>query len=371
MRAGKIRAGSVETGKYGEKIVRMPYLLHGFSGKARLADQLVVATSSIVYGLWSIGVRGQKYDAVIATVPGVPSLVAGSVLSALTSVPLVAELRDAWPDVLTSDLEFAVSHQSKAARRLKELAHAGITALQKRSAAVVTTTERFAQILEARGVKNVFPVPNGADYCEFESTHPVKETSESLKILYVGTVGRSQDLQTAVKALEKVREIDPSIDYRLRIVGNGAQKKALETFSALRGIPVEFMPVQPRENLGELYAWADVTLASLKNTKPFEWTVPSKIYELLLAQRFVITQVRGEAAQIVKNSGGGAVLAPESVDELAQCWYDLAHHRSRLVMGNEPAEYVRKNFDYDALAARYMSVLENVLSSRRPKAVTA
>ena len=55
MRAGKTRAGSVETGKYGEKIVRMPYLLHVFSGKARLADQLVVAVASIAYGLWWSG----------------------------------------------------------------------------------------------------------------------------------------------------------------------------------------------------------------------------------------------------------------------------------------------------------------------------
>lgn len=371
MRSKLPNVGTVESGKYGEKIMRVPYLLHGFSSKTRLADQLVSAVSSAIYGLWSISIKREKYDAVIATVPGLPSLIAGSILSSATGTPLVTELRDAWPDVVTGDIESATGQQNAPVWFLKKSIHTVVTGMQKHSAGVITTTDRFADILRARGVQNVFSVPNGADYCEFACTSPVKETSDSLKILYVGTVGRSQDLQTAVKALAKVREMDPTTDYRLRIVGDGAQKKPLELFSALRGIPVEFMPVQPRENLGELYAWADVTLASLKNTKPFEWTVPSKIYELLLAQRFVIAQVRGEAADIVENSGGGAVLTPESVDELVQCWYELAHDRSRLVLDDAPAKYVLQNFDYDLLAQRYLHVLEESIGARSKGLVQA
>src|SRR5699024_12086584 len=44
---------------------------------------------------------GTRPDVIVATAPAIPTLLLGRTLSALWGVPLVVEMRDAWPDLVT------------------------------------------------------------------------------------------------------------------------------------------------------------------------------------------------------------------------------------------------------------------------------
>ena len=78
-------------GRHGETVVRVPFLRYGGGRGRRFADQLVTAACSLLPALRS------RPDVVVATVPGLPSLVVGRVVSRLTGAPLVVEMRDACP----------------------------------------------------------------------------------------------------------------------------------------------------------------------------------------------------------------------------------------------------------------------------------
>ena len=148
--------GTWDTGVDGERILRVPYLHSGSSMARQLLDQTVSATGAMSAVIDRL--RGRmRPDVIVSTTPALPFLLAGDTLSRLLRVPHVAEVRDAWPDLISEmnlvtgavgrylpwTLTQRVEH-----RLLPDL----LTRAQRRAAVVVVTTEGFKRRLEQRGV---------------------------------------------------------------------------------------------------------------------------------------------------------------------------------------------------------------------------
>lgn len=222
-------------------------------------------------------------DVIVATVPGLPTAMAAFVLSSAWGVPLVVEMRDAWPDLLTARHEWddrtgPGRHGSRAAcprgsglrNLVTELAHWGLTCVQRRADAVVTTTESFARVLHTREISNVHVIRNG-----FTPTPAiaVRDGAGPLRILYLGTLGRAQGLSLAIDAVHRSNRSGVAVE--LRIVGEGAEREALTAQAA--GAPVTFCDPVPRAQVREHYVWCDTVLVSLREWEPLHWTVPSNL----------------------------------------------------------------------------------------------
>lgn len=223
LRQGKHGIGSSETGSYGETIYRMPYLLHGYSGKIRALDQLITALASIVFisSRYQLSKRGHcRPQLVISTVPGLPSIFVGIAISKILNIPHIAEMRDAWPDVVTGDLLSQTTALPWHKKFVKNLMHRTVTKAQKSADAIVTTTEWFASILRSRGMEKVYVVPNGAEERMFSAAEPIipaQIPTGNLRVQYVGTVGRSQGLDTLVSALAHIKMQRPDLTISTRI----------------------------------------------------------------------------------------------------------------------------------------------------------
>lgn len=346
-------------GTLGETVTRMPYIPHGFSGVVRLADQLLTAGSS---ALWATvrHLKGNRPDLVIVTVPGLPSLLAGSVYSALTRTPLVAEFRDAWPDVVTGDLLTQVGKQTLPRKLIKRAIFTAVTHLQKQATLCVTTTDTFAEVLADRGVERIAVISNGAEPDSFLTLNHPDRTDQQVRVQYLGTVGRSQGLGVLLDALEILKNEGYGDQLVLRIVGSGADLPHLQERARTQNLPVIFHPTVARTQLQETYEWADIEIVSLKDTKPFHWTVPSKIFELLSTQRRIIGLVAGEAARILERSGVSSVVPPQDARALADELKGLVNDRSQLEVSTMGRFLLYNDFSYDALARRYLTALERV-----------
>jgi glycosyltransferase involved in cell wall biosynthesis len=333
------------TGRYGETVVRLPYLPHGPGAGGKLADQLVTAAASVLPG------PGRRADVVVATVPALPTLLAGTVLAAATRTPLVVEMRDAWPDLIG---EAGVA-RGRAGRAMTSL----ISASQRRADAVVTTSTRFSRVLTERGLPRVETIRNGV-HTPAVPVSPVPPPRERLEVLYLGTVGLSQHIVGAVEAAHLLG----GDRVRLTVVGEGAARADVAAAAARLGAPVRLLPRALGPALWEAYAEADTCLVSLQAWPSFEWTVPSKLYELLATRRHVSAAVAGESAEIVAESGGGDVVPPEDPAALAALWDGLSRDRARLDVGPAPRDWVARHADLDALADAYLDVLASVARSR-------
>lgn len=352
------RPGARAQGPFGERIVRLRFRPHGTDLPSRVRDQTVAAIDAVVQGLRDL--RGaDRPDVVVSTVPGIPSIGAGAVLKRALRVPHVVEMRDAWPDLVEPSgmLGGPGGPKRQARRMLTHAIHVHITARQKHAAAVVTTTHRFAEVLRDRGVRHVEVIRNGAYLDEIPHLGP-RDGDGPLRVVYVGTVGRSQGLHTAIEAVDLLAR--RGVPVELRIVGSGAEVEHLRALAERSAGSVDVRGRVPRAEVIDHYAWADTLLVSLRAWTPLSWTVPSKLYEALATGRHVTGVVAGEAAGIIGETGAGHTVPPEDPVALAALWERLSADRARLEVGERGRAWAYGHCDYDRLAERYLALLEEV-----------
>lgn len=380
--------GTWDTGIDGERILRVPYLHSGSSMARQLLDQTVSATGAMSTVIDRL--RGRmRPDVIVSTTPALPFLLAGDTLSRLLRVPHIAEVRDAWPDLI-SEMNLVTGAVGKylpgsLTQRLEHrLLPDLLTRAQRRAAVVVVTTEGFKRRLEQRGV-TAEVVRSGVSPAELEGASgltatgaiPLVPTAEEagnadggvsadrsgLNLLYVGTVGRSQDLSTSILALARTEGV------RLRIVGDGVDAVELKIVASAYGVPVEFHPQIAGAELAAHWEWADAGLVSLSSLDSYECTVPSKLYSLMARRIPVLGVVAGEAADIITHTAAGEVAVPGDVDSVAAA---MKRMRERVEAGEEfgsnppsglnPRDWVVRNASAAAMGRTYERVLEQVVS---------
>src|SRR5699024_4820176 len=308
-------------------------------------------------------------------------------------VPHVAEVRDAWPDLI-SEMNLITGALGKylPGALTKSLEHrllpGLLTRAQRRAAVVVVTTDGFKHRLEQRGV-TAEVVRSGGSPAELDGASgltatgaiplitPAAETEtaadpanrssaagrQGLNLLYVGTVGRSQDLSTSIRALARTEGV------RLRIVGGGVDAAELKVVAAAHHVPVEFFAQHAGAELAAHWEWADAGLVSLSPLESYECTVPSKLYSLMARRIPVLGVVAGEAADIITSTAAGEVACPGDTGSVAAA---MTRMRERVETGEdfgtnppagqEPREWVIRHASAAAMGHGYDRILRQVIS---------
>lgn len=351
-------ANSRTVTEYGAVVHRVSYLWHDGGICSRSLDHLWVAFASIRRARVLLR-RGQLHpDVIIATAPGLPTLIAGQVAARILRTPFVAEMRDAWPDLVSYTPGLA--HERGPIGRVKQAVHSRVTDMQRRAAHVVTTTERFADVLRERGVERTSVIRNGTTLARYAVVPARDQGHDELRVLYIGTIGRSQGLDVLIHAAASLRS--SAVPVHVRIVGAGADVPRLKALNAHLGSPVEILSAVPGFEVARYYAWADTCVVSLRNWEPFAWTVPSKLYELMASGRHISGIVAGEAAEIIRSTDSGDVVPPGDVIALAGLWRAIREDRSRLETGNGGRNWVAANVDFATLVEGYEAVLRGVVA---------
>lgn len=335
----KGRPWGVQSGSLGERIYRVPHLFLGDSRVWKLANQLIGAAGSVVRGIAT-----GRQDAVVVTAPSLPLMGSALLVARVKGLPLVVEMRDAWPN-LAQDASLVRGGS-------KSLINSAVEYVQNRADLVVTVTEGFAQTLRERGVRNVTTVRNGILMDRTPALQAPPEQRDRLEVLYLGNHGESQALDVLIRAASLVGD-----DMRLTLVGHGSQKPALQHLASELGAKVRFLPPEYREAVFSRYEEADSLVISLRDDwKSFEDTIPSKTYEVLAVGRHVTGIVRGEAANVLSEAGEGDIIACNP-QQIAGLWRELAADRARLQPAGTGREWVKENAEYSDLARQYGELL--------------
>lgn len=213
------------------------------------------------------------------------------------------------------------------------------------------------------GVENVHVVRNGADLSVVEEAppHPDEEQRE-LRCVYMGNVGRSQGLDMVVRAAAELQRRGVAIS--VRIMGHGAHVRELAELAASLQAPVRVSTRIEHSLVRLQYEWADSVIVSLRDWGPFEWTIPSKLYEVLATGRHITGVLSGEAAALVRDNAAGDVVPPGDLEALVQLWERLAADRGLCRQPSRGREWVARHADDPGLIARYLEILEDVRRTR-------
>lgn len=191
---------------------------------------------------------------------------------------------------------------------------------------------------------------NGVDYESF--FNPIKDISQNydFKIVMVASFRSQKDQGTLIRAMKRLPE-----NYRLRLVGDGPCRYALENLALTSGVThkVEFAGIQS-DVAGELRR-ADIIVMS----SHYEGLSLSSLEGMASGRPFVASDVPG-LHEVVAGAG---ILFPEGDDQaLANCIIDLTNNYRLYYQTAKRCQERVKGFDIGTTTNEYLYVYKNFQS---------
>lgn len=309
-----------------------------------------------------------KPDLVIGSSAHPLAALAGLLLSRRHRVPFIFEVRDLWPQTL---VDFGrLRENSPVTWILRRLEHW----MYERAARIVVPLPHASDYIASMGISadKVVWIPNGVELASYRA---MGETEDSRTIrrapgapfvlMYFGAHGQANGLVPLLQAMKLVSEQVPANAITLRMIGEGPLKADLEQLAGTLGLTnVSFESAVPKNAIPGLAAQADafvITVRGLPRLYRFGISM-NKLFDYLAAARPIVI-ASNAANNPVHDAGAGITVPPEDPEQLAQgilALYrmppDERHH-----LGEAGRRYVEKHHDWNRLAARLATTLDECL----------
>jgi glycosyltransferase involved in cell wall biosynthesis len=293
----------------------------------------------------------EDLDITIGTSPTFFAPMAAAWTAFQRKIPFIMEVRDLWPAIF---VELGVLRNPSLIRWLERWE----LALYRQATRVVTVTEAFRHNLIERGVpaSKVVTIRNGADV---EFWQPI-ELEGRFVALYIGAHGISHALGSILESAARLRNQQ---NIQFLFVGEGAEKDQLiRQAEEARLANVHFLDPVDKHAVREFYAVADVCLVPLRDIPLFQSFIPSKMFEIMSMERPIIGSVRGETADILRESGGALVVEPEDSEAIAQAVLWIYEHPDEAqAMGQRGRQFMANNYSRRSLAELYVDVMNEAI----------
>lgn len=286
----------------------------------------------------------------------------GYLLSVCKRAPLVFEVRDILPQ---QAVDVGMIRNPFVIRLLQAIEEF----LYRRARRVVTVAQASKDALVTRGFpqEKIAVIENGIREDLFHPGPKLNAIREEFGwdgkfvAMYVGAHGVSQGLFTLLEAAERLRD---HADIRIVFVGDGADKPEMIVWAEKHGLThVEFLPLQPKDRMPELYAAADVCFVPLRKGEYFTINIPSKIFEIMACARPIILGATGQALRIVTEAGCAIAVPPEDAEAFAEAVFRIYNDPGLAEqLGTSGRCFVTNHFTRRQKAKRYIEVLESVLA---------
>lgn len=276
----------------------------------RLADHASFALSSTL-----TATATGPADVVLVESP--PLFLAGSALAyaRLKRAPLVLNIADLWPDSVVDLGALDSRWMIEGARRLERAAYRG-------AAAIATPTAGIADVLGSRpeSAGKVCRIAPSVDREVFAAPPPTRADGP-LRVLYAGTVGLAQGLDTLVRAAA----LAGPHTVQVTIAGGGAEEPAVRELVERELVAnVRLLGPVPSNAVPGLYRETDAAVVLLRDRPVFHGALPTKMYEAMASGRPLLLSAAGESADLISRCGAGRVVAPEDPHALAEALKELA-----------------------------------------------
>lgn len=342
----------------GVPIVRIPlYPDHSQSKIPRILNYLSFMVSSSLLGLFLI----RRPDVIHAIQPPTTCFSAWF-LSRLWRIPYTYEVQDMWPETLQAT---GMMNNNK----LLALVSTYCDWVYRKAAALRVISPGFRRNLISKGVsaEKIHVISNWVDTDYYSPRLPDVHLSERFgfkgrfNILYAGTIGLAQGIETVLAAAKLVQDI-PEIQFVL--AGDGLALSSLMEYAATHNIKnVKFLGRQPMELMPDLYALADILLVHLKDDSLFRITIPHKTLTYLSAGKPILAAVAGDVADIINESNAGLTCDPGDPEGLAKT-IRIFHEmpvNERIVLGINGRNAANNFYSRDRLLKKLTLMFDSII----------
>ncbi|CAN0045558.1 unnamed protein product, partial [Chrysoparadoxa australica] len=235
-------------------------------------------------------------------------------------------VHDVYPNVLA-----ATGHLGRQSALFRLLDRFLSSAARQYDRIVVLGRDMQALIQSKTGMptSQIVIIPNWGD-TELVSPTPRAENSfarrhgmgDCFTVQFSGNIGRTHDVETILTTSQSTSERK---DIQYWFIGYGGKQALLRRENSDARSNVFVLPRQPKEDLGEMLASADVlVIAFVPGMKGL--SVPSRMYNVMAAGTPIIamTEPGSELALVVEESDCGWVIPPNDPNALTRLILELA-----------------------------------------------
>jgi glycosyltransferase involved in cell wall biosynthesis len=306
-------------------VVRVP--IRSYRGGGAI-EYILHYLSFVAHAVWA-GIKlrrsGWRADVIWVSSPPLFVGIAGVVLRHIMRCPLVLDIRDIWPESAVGVKMIAADGLLFRAGKILE------SWLYARADRMTCVSRAMKDYLAAASGKTVHVVYNGirADRPHRAALSPIRR-----RILYAGNLGRAQGLDVLITAFAEARRRSSEMaGWTVEFVGAGILEDELRTrVGELNlGEVIRFHGV-----LGKPAAIAEMResaalFINLLDEAVFALTVPSKVFDYMLAERPILYGIDNpEAKAILAESGANIEFGTNDVSSLVVAMVDLTCRLSQL-----------------------------------------
>ncbi len=287
------------------------YPSHNSSAIGRALNYLSFALSAAIYGVFV----ARRPDVIYAYHPPLTTGFAAVAIRLVRRAKVLYDIQDMWPDTLRA---------TGMIRSKRILGAIGLACnwLYRKVDRIVVLSPGFKHLLVSRGVpeSKVEVIYNWADEeaLAASATRGLAELpAGKFRVLFAGNMGRAQSLSSVLHAARILA--DRGSGAHVYFLGSGLEVDALkELKSALELTNVHFLPAVPMTQVGAYLTSAEALLVYLRPDELFRITVPSKTQAYMASGKPIVMGVEGDAADLVRRSGGGVVVRPGCPESIAE-----------------------------------------------------
>ncbi|MBI4282127.1 MAG: glycosyltransferase family 4 protein [Chloroflexi bacterium] len=216
--------------------------------------------------------------------------------------------------------------------------------------------------------KPAMMLPLGVDidlYGDYLSKPPsdmphIKHDKSEFWAIYIGTIGKSYDIKTILRAAYRLSHQHPNI--KLLIAGDGPDFARMRNHAQKKGLAnVTFTGLLSYHQLTHLLTQCDVGINAIVAAS--RTSLPNKPFHYMAAALPIINSVKGELEELIKDEQVGLQYAAGSAESLAEAILTLHDNpQGRLLMGQRARKLAEERFDMNKEYPKLVGFLESFAS---------
>lgn len=288
----------------------------------------------------------EQFDLIHVHEPEVPML--GSQIISKATCPVIATFHAMMPPTTVARTIGAI--RSPLARPI-----------YNRLSAITAVSNVAAEFVSEHTDHHISIIPNGIDLSKYKFQNSV-EVSKVPQILYVGRLEKRKGVRYLLQAYKKLCEVQPKLKCKLVIVGDGPQRRTLETYVQEHDLPrVSFLGYVSEARKLKLLGEADLFCSPAIYGESFGIV----LLEAMARGTVAVAGNNPGYEAVMEGTGRLSIVNPKDTDEFARRLELFLTNESLRKMWLQWAKEYVKQYDYNNVIDQYEALYKNVLKKAK------
>ena len=310
----------------------------------------------------------EKPDCLLVAYPSISAAKAASSYARKNNIPYAVDVQDWWPEAF--EIVFKNELLRTIYRKAVRLSKPYLKSIFTEASALIAVSKTYLEKASAMSgeksesqVKEVIPLGLDIEYFDRIAQNYERPQDGKFRLVYIGQVGPSYDLETVIRASVILKEKIPGLE--VYIVGDGTESNRLKTLAKelrMQDI-IRFTGFVPYEKMIKYLIEADVALNVIKQ----EWIfLPNKVFDYCAAGLPIVNSIEKDFGEYISDYNMGINYKASSISQFVRAVMKLySSPELREVYGCNARKFVEEVGDRKKGYLKIIDVLEQIEQNKK------